>query len=133
MAVYQLLVRIKDKDQPDARLAAKCLKRGDVIAVKPDATAWWTPRELSNPEWMVIKADITRAMAESLLAPELPPDLTREYTMLQKRAIGLNLDSLSVPQTRDRETYSRTLTTIEATDAVVVKERIPEPDEVIRG
>ena len=131
MPSYQLLVRTKDKiNDKDPVKNAGLTKRGDVIAIKPAETAWWTPTELSNPEWTVIKAELTKDAAESLLAPELPPDLNKTYAMLRKRALKIDLDSLAIATGETREDPKDELATATIIEAVIVKERLAEPDEL---
>jgi hypothetical protein len=96
MPQYQLLVRVKDKTNADPLLDVKCLKAGDVVAYKPADSAWWTTRELTNPEWMLLNVDISAELAESLVEPQPPPDLAKSYRMLKRRSISLDLPALGI-------------------------------------
>lgn len=90
----ELLVRIVDKVSNDPDKNKQLTKAGDVIAFKPDGSSWGL-MELKNPEWRIIRVDITEAEAEALIAPELPPDLDNEYILL-KRQMKIDLDALDV-------------------------------------
>ena len=123
MPLYEILVRVVDKTSSDPLIDAKCRKRGDVIAYKLASRAWWTERERTNPAWTIITADLTHEMAQSLKGPHLPPDLSREYKMLHRRGVKIDLDILgdtSQPINRGR-----------IIAAIKVKERRPEPDELV--
>lgn len=132
MPIYQLLVRVKDKINPNSEiLSAKLMKRGDVVHVADENHVWGT-KELSNPDWRILKVELTKEQAESLLAPEHPPDLLKEYKMLRKRAIRLNLDSMDVAtnllDTRDDPKSVFEKSFVES--AIEVKERLAEPDVI---
>lgn len=132
MPIYQLLVRAKDKVNPDDEVKhAQLTKRGDVIAVKLDKDAWWTKEEQTSPEWTILKADITDEAADALLTPELPPDLSKEYKMLRKRALKLDLDALRVFQPDKKRTDKEEVHPKEVIEAAIsVKERLIEPDHL---
>lgn len=100
--LYELLVRTVDKTNPDKRKDAGCTKRGDVIAIKPKAEAWWTEAEGTAPYWTIITADLTPEMAASLIAPEIPKDLSERK--MRKRGIRLNLARLGAAATRQQIT-----------------------------
>lgn len=70
----ELLIRIKDKEQPDPKLASMASKAGDVIAVCPDG--WkWTPAERENPEWQIIEvANLLPVEKDALLAAGMVGD-----------------------------------------------------------
>jgi hypothetical protein len=125
MAVYELLVRVVDKVNPnDPLLDAKCTKRGDVIAAFP-APHTWGKSETTNKEWRIIKADLTPAIVASLLGTEMPPDLSKEYRMLRKRAVRINIDAIAAA------IAAGTLNRATIVSAIAVKARLPEPDVLI--
>ena len=50
----ELLIQVIDTTNDDVYRNYQCLKRGDVIDVVPDG--WkWSQRELTNPNWRIIK------------------------------------------------------------------------------
>lgn len=57
----ELLIRIIDKST-----AEDASQRGDVICACPDGWAW-SDAERSNPDWIIIKADITEIECDALL------------------------------------------------------------------
>jgi hypothetical protein len=131
MAAYELLVRTVDKVQPkDPILDAKLMKRGDVIHIAP-AGHQWTKRELTNPEWTIIKVDINKQLLLSLLAPEIAPDLLKEYQMLRPRGVKIDLETLKFPVFDGRGDLSKQLSGTEVVSAVALKPRLIEPDAVV--
>lgn len=88
----ELLIRIVDKVSNDPDKNKQLTKAGDVITFKPDGSSWGL-MELKNPEWRIIQVDITKEEAEALVAPELPPDLDKDY-ILRKRQMKIDLESL---------------------------------------
>lgn len=118
----ELLVRVVDKTNSDPKLDRALTKRGDVIAVSADGHVWGT-QEVSNPDWVILKLpDMTREQAESLLAPEHPPDLNNRY-VLRKRSQRINLNALKL---------NATLTAAELLSKVVMKGGPPlRADDVI--
>lgn len=91
----ELLVRVVDKrDFKDPVMDAKLTKAGDVIAVKEDGSDWGL-EELKNPEWRIVRVPgMKESEAFSLMQPELPPTLDKEYPLLRKRALRLDLAKL---------------------------------------
>jgi len=91
----ELLVRVVSKTNPnDKVLDSKLTKAGDVIVYKPDGSDWGIA-ELKNPDWRIIRVEgMTEEQAVSLVSPELPPTLDKEYPLLQRRAIKLDLTQL---------------------------------------
>lgn len=98
----ELLIRIVDKVNPtSAELDSKCMKAGDVIAIKPGGSDWGV-QEILNPEWRIIRVPgLSQAEIDALLAPELPPTLDEEYPLLRKRAMKLDLDALDIKENGD--------------------------------
>lgn len=78
----ELLIRTVDKS--DAENASK---RGDVIVFQPDGFVW-SPTERSNPEWIIVTAQITDVESEALT--EGPRTGEPNY----KRRVGVNIDGL---------------------------------------
>jgi CxxC motif-containing protein len=89
----ELLVRVKDRTHKDFYIDCGLTKRGDVIAVCPDGWNWGT-EEISNPDWRIIKTDLTEDEASVFLSPERDKDPTQPSRTLQFRAFKIDLDSL---------------------------------------
>lgn len=88
----ELLVRLVDKAQPDARLAAQCSKMGDVVVVVEDGHQWG--REEGPPTYRVVRVPgVPASNLASLLATQ--PATPEQETMLQRRAFGLRLEGLA--------------------------------------
>lgn len=129
--LYQILIRLRSKEIEHIDNECKCLERGDVVDLKLNEGAWWTQRELTNPEWLIIKANLTEDLAFSLLAPQDPPDQSRDYHRLKRRNIHLNLDNLNITEVEraeDIKNYQYSME--EIIDSIIIKERILEEDEV---
>lgn len=90
----ELLVRIRNKTSPDVYQNCRLTKRGDVIAVRPDGHPWGK-RELSNPDWRIIRVPISLAEAGALIDKE--PGNPRTNRMLQRRSFYLNVDWSELP------------------------------------
>lgn len=61
----ELLIRIVDKVPVGNPDYARASQRGDVIVACPDG--WnWTTREKSNPDWIIVSANITQIEATAL-------------------------------------------------------------------
>lgn len=94
----ELLVRIKDKVNPDFYLNAQCGKRGDVIAVQPDGWSW-SPRERTNPEWMIVQfPGVPVAEFSDLLMIEPEPNPDQPSRTRQRRAFKLDVDALGIAE-----------------------------------
>lgn len=78
----ELLIRTVDKAS-----AENASKRGDVIVFQPDGFGWSAP-ERSNPEWVIVTAQITEVEADALT--ESPRMGEPNY----KRRVGVNIDGL---------------------------------------
>lgn len=58
----EALIRVADKG-----VGEDCSKAGDVISICPDG--WpWSPAELSNPDWRIVRVNILQAQADAFLA-----------------------------------------------------------------
>lgn len=132
--MIELLVRIVDKTSDDKNKDIQLTKRGDVIAWHLAGEDWGT-QELSNPEWRIIKADITEADANALLAPELPTKLGTPNEILKKRAVKLDVDSLAISSdTKQRVDDKATILSKPViVSAVVVKDPTPQADVIGTG
>ena len=129
--LYDLLIRLASKNAHHIDNQCKCLERGDVVDLKPSEGAWWTQRELSKPEWLIIKAHLTEDLAFSLTAPQNPPDQTKEYLRLKRREINLDLGALGIQeQERSEDIKTYEYSTEEIINSIIIKERILEQDEV---
>lgn len=62
----ELLINCVDKHPVVATLHETGFQRGDVIDIKPNGGAW-SAAERSNPDWILIRADIVEIEAETLL------------------------------------------------------------------
>ena len=90
--MYDLLVRVADKPlSGNPLLDCKRTMRGDVIVVKPDGWAW-SPTERNNPDWRIIKTDMTLAEAEGMTASDGGNPLANPYRRV--RALKFDIDSL---------------------------------------
>lgn len=90
----QLLVRVVSKTSKDPVKDAQLTKAGDVICFKPDGEEWGI-QELKNPDWRIIQVPgMTEEEAIALTSPELPPTLDKQYPLLRRRAMRLDLDQL---------------------------------------
>ena len=144
----QLLVRVVSKvNNRDPVKDAQLTKAGDVIVYKPDGEEWGI-EELKNPDWRIIQVPgMTEEEAIALTSPELPPNLDREYPLLQRRALKLDLavlDALAAGKilaTKDPEKIDTkqaehvavaTLTKRDVMDAASLKPALKE-DAVIGG
>lgn len=64
----ELLIRIVDKHPAVSTLYERASQRGDVIVAVPDG--WdWSNAERSNPEWIIVRAEITEIEVDALLEP----------------------------------------------------------------
>ena len=129
--LYDLLIRLASKNAHHIDSQCKCLERGDIVDLKPSEGAWWTQRELSKPEWLIIKAQITEDLAFSLTAPQNPLDQTKEYLRLKRREIHLDLGMLGIQEQERLESVNNyEYSTEEIINSIIIKERILEEDEV---
>ena len=95
MTIYQLLIRTVDQiNSTDEIKNYQLMKRGDVIAVR-DENHIWGSKELNNLDSIIIKVDLTKEQAESLVTPEFSNDLTKNY-ILRKRGLKIDLDNLDL-------------------------------------
>lgn len=67
----EVLIRVVDKG-----VAEDCSKAGDVISICPNGWAW-SPHELSNPEWRIVRVPILQANADAFLARSAIAGVTR--------------------------------------------------------
>ena len=84
--LVEVLLQIIDKVNPDPAKDHASYKAFDVIIIRP--SPWpWTPTELANPDWRIVKADLPVTLIESLQAGEVIPEGSgrsarrREYTI----------------------------------------------------
>jgi hypothetical protein len=83
----EILVRVVDKhpvESPDYEASSQ---RGDVIVVCPNGHPW-SPAELTNPDWRIIRAPILQAEADALLAK------SQDVTVKRRREWKIDLDAL---------------------------------------
>jgi hypothetical protein len=79
----EVLVRIVDRGGVDPAVGYGDSKRGDVIAVCPNGWGW-TPAELTNPDWRIVRVPFTAAECDALLTlgdgnPQLARCWKRKY------------------------------------------------------
>lgn len=67
----ELLIRVVGKHPIISPLAEAASQRGDVIAAVADGWAW-SDAERSNPDWIIISANITEIEADALREPARP-------------------------------------------------------------
>lgn len=94
----ELLVRVVDKiNEADFYKDCQCTKRGDVITIQEDGWAWGK-KELSNPDWRIIKfPGVPASEMSAFLQPELAPDPANPPKTLQRRAFKFDVDHPSLP------------------------------------
>jgi hypothetical protein len=91
----ELLIRVVDKINSDPLKDCKLLKRGDVVAWKPDFSTW-ASQEVANPDWRIIRVNnLTVAECDNYLAPEPAVDPLHPSRMLRKRGVFLDLSLLT--------------------------------------
>jgi hypothetical protein len=87
----QLVIRVIDKyEGTDPHRQAKSTERGDVIEVVEDDHQWGR-LDLTNPSWVIIRCDITRAEADAMKVGESPEADTQTSRI---RAFRVDLDEL---------------------------------------
>ena len=67
----EALIRVVDKG-----VAEDCSKAGDIISICPDRWAW-SPAELTNPDWRIVKVNILQSQADAFLAKANNPLVKR--------------------------------------------------------
>lgn len=87
----ELLIRTVDKSS-----AENASQKGDVIAAMPDGWGW-SNAERTNPDWIIVSAQITEVEAEALL------EESRQNEPVYRRRLGINLDGLAVGDVLTRE------------------------------
>lgn len=83
----ELLIRIVDKQPAVSTMSEVASQRGDVICACQDGWGW-SYAERSNPDWIIVKADITEIEADALLESFRPGE--PKY----RRRLGVNPDGL---------------------------------------
>ena len=83
----ELLIRITDKQPVIAAIYEQSSQRGDVICAMPDG--WqWSEAERTNPDWIIVKAEITEIESLALLEGGRPNEPQ------WRRRLGVNHDGL---------------------------------------
>ena len=83
----ELLIRVVGKFPLISPLAEAASQRGDVISACPDG--WeWSYAERTNPDWLIVKAEITEIEVGALLEAARPGEGKL------RRRIGINPDGL---------------------------------------
>lgn len=91
--IVELLIRVVDKvNDTSIKLDAQCRKAGDVIVWKP-SPAEWGIEEVKNPDWRIVKADLTEEEANALVAPEIL-DKAQPDKILRKNQMRLDVAQL---------------------------------------
>jgi hypothetical protein len=92
----ELLVRWRSKHSDDLYRDVQLTKRGDVIEACEDGHDW-TPAELTNPDWRILKVPgLTWNEANALKSSEDGDPTTNK--MLQRRGFYIDVSSLTLPQ-----------------------------------
>jgi len=87
----ELLVRRTDKVSIDKVEDSIILKRGDVVVVCP--SPWnWSQAELNNPNWIIIKSDMSYEEATTFMTPQKGD--RRIDPALKLRGKGIDLDNI---------------------------------------
>lgn len=110
--LMEILIRIVDKGATE-----DCSKSGDVISVCPDGWAW-SPAELTNPDWRIVKANILQTHAGAFLS--------RANNPLAKRRREWRIDFSLLPNPA-LFTGPRTQAVITLTRAQVVSAAVKKP------
>ena len=91
----EMLVRRADKiNKKSEQLNAMCTKRGDVIVVK-ETPCVWSQREINDPNYVIVRVDMTIGDAESFLQEEEPITSREAQPLLKKRIKSLDLIELT--------------------------------------
>lgn len=119
----ELLVRIADKrDEKDPVKDARLTKAGDVLAFHEDGADWGV-MEVKNPEWRIVRVPkLSQEEAEALIAPELPPTLDKDYPLLRKRAMRLDVARLDALENGVMLADKALESVVAAHDAYIVKQ-----------
>jgi len=91
----QLVVRVVSRPHSDPKTHTARTHRGDVISFVDDNHVF-SQRELTNPEWRIVKVDITLSEAMAFIAVE--EDVENTKSRKWKRKFGLDLDNISFPK-----------------------------------
>jgi hypothetical protein len=133
----ELLLRVVSKTAPgDIRRDTKLTKRGDVIVAKPDG--WrWVGRELTSPQWRILKVPaLSLSEASMLLAAEPYDDPVHPSLTRQRRMYRLDIDNVALPsalatyladETREEPAFILTLDIDRIRRMIVRKPKIADP------
>jgi|JI10StandDraft_1071094.scaffolds.fasta_scaffold410005_2 hypothetical protein len=92
----ELLIRTVDKQPAVSMLSETSSQRGDVICALPDG--WeWSAAERSNPDWIIVTAQITEVEADALL------EESRANEPHYRRRLGIHLEGLTTGDVLTRE------------------------------
>lgn len=115
----ELLVRIQDRKGFDPILNALALRPGDVVAVCPDD--WkWTPAEIENPDWRIIKMpglDV-EALGDLLIPAHTS---TPDSELLAKRAVKLDLTNIAIAPLLDKPGEAIIIDSVKQPDILALK------------
>ncbi len=93
----EVLFRVVDKTNPDPLIDCKMSKRGDIVVIVPDGWGW-TPAELTNPDWRIVKfPNVAQATAEAFAMPEQDADPAHPSRMLRRRAFMFDMTNVGLP------------------------------------
>ena len=94
--MVEILLRVTDKkgDNPTKVIEVRRMHRGDVVSWMPDGHAW-SPRELTNPDWRIIRFT-TMTISEATALASSETDAANTKLNLWKRIRKLDLDSLLI-------------------------------------
>lgn len=92
----ELLIRTVDKHPAESAEYERASQRGDVICAVADG--WeWSAAERENPEWIIIRADITQIEIDALMEPG------RTGEPQYRRRVGVNTEGLLAGDLLTRE------------------------------
>jgi len=94
------LVRLVDRVGTTELKNAKLTKRGDVVVIKP-APCKWTKKEINNPDWIIIKTDMT--YEDATLYTHREYGEFEEVPLLKARNKALTLDVIEVELDSDQK------------------------------
>ena len=96
MALMELVICLEHKHPIVAQLHATAVQRGDVIEIMPEGFEWGK-LTCENPDWIIIKSDITKVEKEALLESGRPGE-TQWW-----RRVGINVEGLKTGDVLTRQ------------------------------
>lgn len=129
LTMCEVLIRVRDKVNDDPYKDCRLLKRGDIVVIVPDSWAW-SPEELRNPDWRILKLpNVALLAAQTFVAEEIDKSPVPRK-LLRRRAYALNIESITLPALRAwiaDDTRATPTWTINLTGAQLLALRITRP------